>query len=764
MIIPPNPTDAANLAAAVVAGQTRHPTFRLLADWNRNGLYNHALSDLTPWVTRVGTDRVTEGGLPEEATLVEGHTAAELTAALGGDRGGGAAALDTFGPYRTGSGLAGLPWANTPVTLDIGFAGTVWTRVFTGRVRKIQPSSSDRTVTLTVLDDTDRLRAPITMPAHAMHFGDVIASGHKLSINSQAILDFVLRKNGIYASPPAHPQAQISCTGHGWLAAEAGRSAVPRGVAAVISGDHWYIDDGPFGMLAVRGVWDSNGLYQEFYARETFNPIGGSGIGIAAWVRVGNDMGVTAGTKDLFEVIPLVSQTAWKYQLYITHTGSLGGVIDINGVNSGFAQPISTATAWMYVGIHFQHNNDGTTTIRYRQNGATTQGTITTPDLTSTVAPFCQATAWTWRDWASFQVWYSHAPPTGSWPGETHTPQATIGKGLGWLTHLPDVVERESLAVIRDVVGAEFGSFGFDETGTPVFANRDTATDPNTVDKTITADTDLLDLAAGVDVDTIRNAVTAETSMAFLHYPRVIAESREATLWQTPPGITEWEVDLPYGAIGTTTITLPRVASASWNDTVTNGYVSVRADSPTTEITSGLLVAFSMARDRVAVLKVWNYTAWTVRFATTSGSPALRAEGWALDAEPPHLVTARADGSITTYGERTYKIPADDWRQIYTTVQDLAGGLVGTLANPIPVIPTVPILGDPRVQTGDVVRITDPQGQGAFRAYVLGVSHRLDRDGDYTTDLAVRPVAPPGTGLLDDNELGVLDSTLILAP
>lgn len=761
--------------AAAVDDPDRLPIYRVKVDWNRDGLYSHALSDISDWVTDVSVDRTAAGDLPPEVSLVEGSIAATAQVTLGGldpntglalTGADGLSALETFGPYRDDSPLFGVPLLGCPIQIDLGLAtdaGRRYIRQLTGQIRGLSPNSGDRTVTLSAIDYSDKLRASITMPPHAQDYANVAANNHKLEINSQAVVDFILRKNGFYASPAARSDAQVSCTGHGWLASEVGRSSTPAGTAAVISDDHWYIDDGPFNMLAVRGVWDSNTLYGQWSCREPFNPAPGNGIGISMWVRAGNDMGVTAGNRPMVQVSPLVDGNAWFFVTRMYSDGRLGGFIN-NGADAGFAKILTAPTDWIYVGVHFQIRADGTTLIRYRANGSGSSGSITTPLLTSTVAPVPRVTAWTNVAWTNLQVWYSYDPPTGTWPGETHTPTASIDKGANWLTHLPDVVEEESLSVLKDVVGAEYGLFGFDEAGTPAFRSRATSTDPTTVDKTVTADRSLIDLGTEVNVDSVRNVISTETTAGYLRFPKVVVESRDVTDYQAPVGISTFDVPLDWGAIPTVTQALPQIASGSWTDTLVWGFVPVQASAPTVEIASGVTVVATAVADRLVRLTVRNYSAFPVRFATTSGSPALRVAGWAMQLDPARLQQARAEGSIALYDERVYKIDASPWRQDQRSVADVAGGLLSTLSDPIPAVVRVPIVGDPRLQIGDVARIVDTAGQGSFRAYVLGVSPALAKDGPLATDITVRPVNAPGLGLLDDDELGLLDDTLILAP
>lgn len=749
--------------AAALDSSDQDPRHRLIIDWDNSGA--HPQADVTDTVQQLDVERAATGDLPGEVALVEGAVSTELTATLGGELPGGVNAFDLLAPYRADSSLHLVPIHGTAgVTCQLGAAtdsGVQLVDVFTGQLRSTDCDSGSRSVALAALDPADRLRARITLPAHAQLVSDVIGSNHKFLIAPQFVIDMILRRNGIYASPPPHPEAQISCTGHGGLAAEIGRSAVPRGVSAVIAGDDWWTD-GPFDMLAVRGPWDGHAAYQEFFSRQPYAPVAGNGIGMSAWVQVGNNMGVTAGVRDLFELMPLLDHNAWRFQLYFSELGTMGGVIDIGGVNNGFAQPISTPTAWMYVGLHFQHLSNGQTRIRYRQNGVTTQGDITTPAITSTVAPFLQCTAWMKRNWSNFQVWYSYDPPSGSWPGETHTPQASIAAGLNRLTHLPDVVNVESWPLVKDIVAAEYGLCGFDASGQFFFTSRETL-DPSIVTKEITADKSLIDLGVKTTVDSVRNVVTTEAARAYLRHGIIVA-SRDPLEFQSPVGVWTYDVPLAYGAIPFTSIALSRIPSASWTDATSRGFVAVQAAAPAVEITSDITMTFAAKSDRLGLLTVRNYSQWPVRFATTGGQAALRVDGWDLVFEPPELDEVSAPGSIGVYGERIYPIPASEWRQLIEPLREVAGGLLARLSNPLPVLQEITITYDPTLEPGQTVRLVDPDGHGSLRANVTKVRHTMSRGGAPSTVISARPIAPPGLGIADDPELGLADSTMIAAP
>lgn len=761
------PTDPWTVA---VTGARRSPLVSLAADWDRDE-YQSPLTYLTDAVSEVTIERATTGDLPDEVSLVEGSTIAQATVVLEGFV-NGYDVFELFAPYRSDSPLFRTVVVTTPAFLWLGFqtsAGRQYVQQLLGHIRSVKPDSATRTVELTLLDPADLLRAPITFPAHAMFRDDYLANHHKFFINSQAIIDFVLRRNGIYASVAPHPQAQISCTGHGWLAAEAGRSAVPRGIAAPIAADTWFVP-GPFDLLAVGGVWDNNGAYQEFFARDSYTPRAGNGIGMSAWLKVGNDMGVTAGGWDVFQLLPLVDNSAFQFVLGITDAGGIVGIIRHGVTEDGFTQPVPTTTQWQYIGLHFAHNSNGTTTIRYRVGGQTFSGTVTTPIVSSPAAPFLQCTAWTNLAWSDFHVWYDPNDPglSGSWPGETPLNQADLDTGLNNMTHLPDVVNADSWTVITDVAKAEYALVGFDEVGRFSFLSRATTNvNSGTVTETVTADRALVDLVTETSTDSVRNVITTETTAGFLDFQNIVFESQSATQFNTYPGLSTYPVTLAYGAIGTTTQTVQRIADASWSADVLWGYVAVDAYNPTVEIdpAADITVSFAMTGDRQGTITIRNNSPNYVQFATTGGQPALRVQGYLLELTPTAVEYNGRQGSVNTYGPRLLPIGSSPYRQLLSSMRPVAVRLLEQLAFPVPVVDQFTAIGNPTRSVGDTLNLVDPKGHGSLRASITKLSRHLSASQGLLDTLTVRPVGPPGTFILGDPVLGILgDPTLYITP
>jgi hypothetical protein len=733
-----NPASETSPLADALALADQTPIVILAADWARDD-YAHALAPLAGAVDEITVERSITGDLPVEAGLVEGYAAAQLTATLSGELADDTTeALAAFAPHRTDSPLTGLTLPGAPVYCELGLAtdaGPVVARQFTGRVRSLRCDSDTRAVTLSALDPAERLRASITLPVYGMVREDSIYPARP-----QAVIDYILRANGIYASPPAFPAAQIVCTGHGWLAAEVGANILPNTGPATIS-DPPFWTPGPFDMLAVRGHWTLP-LSQGFFARgQGYSPVAGNGIGVCMWARVGVGLGQTAANfGTLVRLDPMAGGSGPSLEVRIYGDGRLGAYVDTNGSIRTIPAPYE----WRYIGVHFAHLAGSITRISFRVNGSTTTVDVATPAITGAgdVAPYLLATVKAVTDWSNLSVWFSPTAPA-TWTGEDHTSEASLDIGRNELFYLPDVTDRDSWGLIQDVVGAESGLAGFDEWG--AFYFRERANSVVTAGAlTVSADRELTGAVTTTDIDSLRNIVSARVFPFIPVYQTVFATDR-VDQFDTVPGTTIYYVLLPWGVMGSgvNRTVLGRYAVASWNDASFDGYVAVDAANPGTELpgaVSLLKVWWSvLPGGRFGQLTVKNTSAYTARFAhPTTLQPALRISGYQLTATPTQTMSATDAASVTLHGARILTLPESTWRQLSTPTQVLVTALVSTLSSPREIL-TVTTTGDPRRRTGDTVIVSDPTGLGIITGLIVAITRRYSDQGLIDT-LTVRSV------------------------
>lgn len=190
-------------AEAAIMSRSRSFRARLRVDWNGNGLYTHALSDMSLYIEKISTDRALKGSLPSDILLVEGSAAAELNVDIGGEYNRLSMAA-IFSPYNGLSPLYTKDVINAEVRYDIGLdtaLGTVWYPQFVGNIVAVTPERKDNSVRIRALDRVEKLRAPLIVPQWAL--SDYWANrGRKLGqlFDTQNVIQMCLQQADTSAS------------------------------------------------------------------------------------------------------------------------------------------------------------------------------------------------------------------------------------------------------------------------------------------------------------------------------------------------------------------------------------------------------------------------------------------------------------------------------------------------------------------------------------------------------------------------------------
>lgn len=775
MQLPADPDDAAALAEAL-AQPVQRPCWRLRVDWNRNGLYDHPLSDLTDAVDKGGMDveRSITSDLPEEASLVSGKAAAEATIKLTGKIGDRPAA-QVLSPYRTDSPLFGNTKVGCQVQIEMGLItrnGPVMLPQITGPLRALDIVSGGHEVELTVADPSENLRAPITLPVGTIHYGRSLrgSARYPFRARTQWVIDYILRRNG-YGSP-LHPSCKMSLTCHGSLFAEIGQATTPDGnINPPVATDEDYWVEGPHGLLAAGGAW----IEQPFVPvmHDGYEAVPGSGFGLSMWVYHGQNIGSDAAIKILTQT--LIHQNGHRLSTVMRgDSGALGFGMD-NSPLISIPGSACLEQGWRYLGVHFAINDDGTYTPTSRFLGETVvHAPQPMPALDDQWRFSARTFALFFAPMSDIQAWYDvPTAPVSDWPGEGYTGTLDLEAGLNRLSHLPTRAGVDSWSLMQEVAAAEFGLVGFNESGDPFFVSRGSERlDPGTVERVIDAGRDLHTLGVGLSLDTVRNSAVVETMAAYENGAEAVFAATTAEEFDSPVGVTDHIVQigaqtLPWGGEQE----LPRIASAQWSDFVDNGlqfgYVAVRQDDPATEVTTGLRVfAYPTgALGRDLLVRVDNQSGGSVRFTTTNGTPALRAVGYPIADRPPQLVETVREASVEKYGARALGIDRSDWHQTMDPVLDVADLLLYVLDEPVAVLPSIRCNGDPRLQLGDTIELRDRTGiADSITASVVTINRRCSVEDGLVDEYGLRPAnANAELGVLDDTERGRLDDTLILS-
>ena len=163
-------THGGSSAEAAILGNQRTFINRLRVDWNKNGKFDHALSDLSGFSDDVSVDRALTGSAPPEILLIEGSSSAQLRFTISGDY-KGMSFPSVFSRYNRASPFYGKAIVSSEVTWSIlveTSTGIVEYPQFRGIIRTVTPNRKDNTVTITALDYVEELRKPVILPSWAI--------------------------------------------------------------------------------------------------------------------------------------------------------------------------------------------------------------------------------------------------------------------------------------------------------------------------------------------------------------------------------------------------------------------------------------------------------------------------------------------------------------------------------------------------------------------------------------------------------------------
>lgn len=765
--------------AAAVDAEVRYLACRFEVDWNRDGLYAHALSDLTDVVADIQFERSLTGSLPQETTVVEGWAATDLTAVLEGQLQGTSIAT-LLSPWNRQGPLYGQGRPLVPCRWTLGVrkadGSTPMMPQFAGYLVALQVSASG-SVKITARDGAERLRASITLPLDGLDdMWAELSPSTDYRTNSHAVIDYVLRRNGIYQSPPPQPGCILSVPGHGGLFPEIGFSTgnalIGRGVCT---------ESDPIAVPGLYGLaYNGSPRFCVSWFGQmfgTFDATPGAKWSAQFLARYGTDDVInpehdgtvlSLGTYSGFGIGTVV-----KVGLYTAATGTPGRVwvkfFNDTTLVSAVTGPAAVAAtaAWHNVAVGFTLGSPlsaSSVTITVDGVSATTAvnlsglspAPLTDPNPTALwfipVPIQCIQVCRVTTTYAAHQY--------GAW-----TSQADVDAGLNEIGALPAVRGVDSWELLKQVAGAEYGTVGFDETGRFFFRNRNTVRRQSiAVDKALSGERGLKALTLTERSDSIRNAITVTTARRWLKVATAVYETQRPDDIIVPPGYNTFAltlrepVQLQQGQV------YAYADTATWEASGTGGGVTLGllannaySNSDATGVTA---YVYPNPDNTTFLLAVNNSNAFSVRFATTNGAPALKLVGYRFADDPPVTQVYKRQTSIDRYDERVLDVPATPWRQRQQFMAPIARALLKDLKAPVAVVDQVPVVGDPRLQLTDTVELPESTGLGGpIPAVVTGITRRLSRTEGLSDTLTVRPFAPAGAWILGDTRYSILGQT-----
>lgn len=800
-------------AAAAVTSSERRFTARLRVDWNRNGAYNHAMTDMSAYVQSANTDASLKGSLPTELSTVEGSSSAQLTVTLSGQRNG--LGLDAiFSPYRPTSPINPLNTIGVEIKYDLGLhtaIGIVWYPQFVGNIRQISPDRGSGEVEITALDRVEQLRRPVTLPTWAIfeyHAGLGIVESQYA--DGQWIIDHALKLSDSSCSP-YRPGTQaengISSTDRRtrtqlWVSGAG--SWVPN-IGLV---DNWNTQTFPKTPLHNIPMYDSIGLANPDSPIPTnypqaFNTMDDTAGASQFYWAADRDYVNSLGAQTFGFTLITNGRNADYYKTVPDHI-----VVDINLGDGYFMQAfIGSGQVWS----RFTKPSTGLVQDTAKVNIPTGQRGVrvniaweafhasglkgwvkaganeTGADYTILAAPI----SWSFLSdpyqgfvfvsrrsglqdiyWASTNFGGTSAPTlTAQWGNRAPKYAATVDKGLVKHSFFPLVRSQDAWDLISNVAEAEFGSVFWDENGKFNFWNMDRMQMlRNNPVRNFYLD-DLTSLGFTNSLDSVRNVVSVEgTSVVSFGAPSFVAQGVDQFVLQ--PGETRLFI---FESRTTQTPSPEKVIHYStdpgnphgfpiWNDEVHHGYVpqyfvnGVWAEDDNR--TSGVDVFASFDTQNRLVLTMRNGYDVPARFATDTGSAALHVGGTVTGSRPPVPVMTANTTSVDKYGARSLVI-SGDWVSDAYNHNGMVERLLGETVEPVPIADTISIPGDPRLQRGDTIEIRDRSGLGErFAAQIYGINRTFSVETGLSDVLTVQLTRLTG-GLWDDAQYGLWDTNLV---
>jgi hypothetical protein len=498
---------------------------------------NPDLLDVTRLVSHWNVNRTSTTDLPDAAKLAQGYVSAELTGTLIGSVTPDVGIVDgarTWSPYSGSSVLGGVGQGITnPIRVRAGMVTTAGIELhprFTGYLRDLDISGEDRTAAFSALDGNSRLRNPVVLPVMGNSYLTSATSprvGIRPNLYATTIMDFALRQNGYYMSPPPALNCILSIPAHGSLYAEPGYGAMnlrsPCIEEPTSTGTE--TDDGsmityaPSGAFA-GGPMGDNGLSGVLPAlvpictgtsgskkdiKALYDPLpvtfanvwaNGKTITVEAWVYCSTTppQGY-AGTQPAwgmrFSQPPSVPTPA---TYHLASVGVLANGTPYVSIGSGFTVATGTApvsTGWLYVRINLAFGASSTTVKAHINNEAVQTFTCAAVPSTGgagTSATFkaqlCtnrtdQSTATSTGVIVPFEGVQVTTNAEGAPLNWGYVPNAYLDQSLSPLVVSPHAdTDRDAKQLITDLTTAEYGMSQFDELGNFYFFNRQRWTRP----------------------------------------------------------------------------------------------------------------------------------------------------------------------------------------------------------------------------------------------------------------------------------------------
>lgn len=718
--------------------------------------------DVSRQVESWSLDRSYGTDLPVAMRAFSGVSSAQLDVTLTGTGGQPAPAL--YGPWAPRQS-ADIARPGQSVTHGWGVSGIV-PDTFRGTVRSRSAESGTDLVRISALDGAERLRQPAQLPRPDGAFNtNPDATWSSWAASPVWVVDHLLRGAGIHTAPPPRPTSILHVPFHGGAAPSLGY------LESMGSGwDFWPKHAAPFESAIEGGV---SALTTATYIPALL-PVTRRTDGL--WYEVWTDT-----SENMFSDQIIHFQSAWEASagattnyIAVRVNFTAGSIVTYCGPNADITKNSSLTWTWnplktqgrFHFGLWLTFSATGVpslipvVTTKDNIPQALTAGTFTAVPIpagamvtTSFGVQNMRAECFQVSQHAARPTTFAQVTQDGTWKRT-----ASLDVPVFPLRSIP-IVSGAAWDVITEIARATMATAEFDSEGYFRWRNHTRwTTAPTVADLTVTSTRELSKLTTTEEIDACRNYCTVK----WANWSRVSASSID-TVRDTPAPIA-----IAAGATLTRTINVdddmldPRAPRTAATDGAGSpNRVSIRTTAVVTSAAVLGAVEVRVTRAGGAVtLTARNRGASTVYY---HGASLISLWTSGANKPVPSLWSAWNTVSQGFYGVQTYEHDVKGWLQDSDSGRALAEALRDAASFPPPLLQSVEILADPRIELGDVVRVVDKTGaQLDTLAWVIGIKssgsggritqtltlrgttvNGNPRDQGLTPDQPTRPGAPP---------------------
>lgn len=314
---------------------------------------------------------------------------------------------------------------------------------------------------------------------------------------------------------------------------------------------------------------------------------------------------------------------------------------------------------------------------------------------------------------------------------ENFTPTAFIDRSENVMDGMPPVDAGSDVwQLVTQLAEAEFAAVYFDADGYPHYRTRySDVTDAGiATQRTLSVLNALRDVDYASGLDQLANQIRTSWTP--------IATTLDGVAWRPSSPLR-----VPANSTVTVRATLNGVVlpTAASNFTFTNA--NTKPDGSGTAGIGNITMGGSVSGSSILV-QFTNNNNFDVYIVDPTGQPATQiVTSWMSAGTVTYGTTWQDDDSVRRHGPQPLSsgLPATRWRQREASSDNIALILLSDLAEPRPVLQNIKVVGDPRLQIGDVVRFVDPDGLGLDDTFrLVGISPQYTPNDGFTQALVAR--------------------------